>query len=159
MTSGGSRAERRRQRAERWRRPPGSSSNSSSSSLRSPSGSRRRRRGASGRRTAAPAPPPPRPLPQWRPSGSAGPCPVQKRCWDSRGICGSRLPNFLGRTVSVHALLFPKSLSPPSSDPFPLPPPCDPSPRGSEMLSLGWGTRRCPHLFRACVSMRHTPGH
>lgn len=57
-----------------------------------------RRRGASGRRTAAPAPPPPRPPPQWRPSGSAGPCPAQKRCWDSRGICGSRLPNFPGRT-------------------------------------------------------------
>lgn len=157
MTSGGSRAERRRQRAEQRRRPPGSSS--SSSSLRKPSGSSRRR-GASGWRTAAPAPPPPRPPPQWRPSGSAGPCPVQKRCWDSRGICGSRLPNFLGRTVSVHALLFPKSpLVPHPVTLFPSPLPCDPPPRGSEMLLLGWGTRRCPHLLRACVSVRHTPGH
>uniref|UniRef100_A0A8C0NFH6 Ataxin 7 n=1 Tax=Canis lupus familiaris TaxID=9615 RepID=A0A8C0NFH6_CANLF len=119
MTSGGSRAERRRQRAEQRRRPPGSSSSSSSSRLRSPSGSRRRRRrrrrrrGASGRRTAAPAPPPPRPPPQWRPSGSAGPCPAQKRCWDSRGICGSRLPNFPGRTVSVRARPLPRSPEPP----------------------------------------------
>lgn len=93
MTSGESRAARRRRRAEQ--RPPGSLS-SSSSSLRSPSGSSRRR-GAYGRRTAAPAPPPPRP-PQWRRLGSAGPCPVPKRCWGSRGIYGSRLPNFQGRT-------------------------------------------------------------
>ncbi|KAK2509125.1 hypothetical protein MC885_006443, partial [Smutsia gigantea] len=83
------RAERRRAE-QRPRRPPGSSR------LRSPSGSRRR--GAYGRRRAARAPPPPRPPPpQWRLSGSAGPCPVQRRCWDSRGICGSRLRNFLGR--------------------------------------------------------------
>lgn len=110
MTSGGSRAEWRRRRAEQRPRPPGSSS----SSLRSPSGSRRRR-GAYGRRTVALAPPPPRPPPQWRPSGNAGPCRVPKRCWDSRGICGSKLPNFLGRTVSVHALLFP------AQPPFPHP--------------------------------------
>ena len=107
---------RRQRRAEQRPRPPVSSS-SSLRSLRSPSGSRRR--GAYGRRTAARAPPPPLPPPQWRPSGSAGPCPVPKRCWDSRGICGSRLPNFLGRTVSVHALLFPTPPAPPSSDPSP----------------------------------------
>lgn len=116
MTSGGSRAERRRQRAERRRRPPGSSS--SSRSLRNPSGSRRRH-GAYGRRTAAPVLPPLRPpSPPWRPSGSAGPCPVPKRCWDSRGICGSRLPNFLGRTVSVHALL-PRPALPSLAGPLP----------------------------------------
>lgn len=126
MTSGGSRAARRRRRAEQ--RPLGSNS----SSLRSPSGSSRRR-GAYGRRTAAPGPPPPRP-PQWRRWGSAGPCRVPKRCWDSRGICGSRLPNFLGRTVSVPAFLFP---TPPLPSPLPRPIAlsCDPPPRGSEMLS------------------------
>lgn len=137
MTSGGSRAERRRRRAEQRPRPPGSSS--SRPSLRSPSGSSRRcrRRGAYGRTKAAPAPPPPRPPPQWRPSGSAGPCPVPKRCWDSRGICGSRLPNFLGRTVSVHAFLSP---TPPASQSSHL---SSPSPHLPRPVTSPLGGQRC----------------
>lgn len=153
MTSGGSRAERRRRRAEQRPRPPGSSS----SSLRSPSGSRRRR-GAYGRRTVALAPPPPRPPPQWRPSGNAGPCRVPKRCWDSRGICGSKLPNFLGKTVSVHALLFP------AQPPFPhpqtlLPSPVPwPAPLGVRDAIAGLGNAEVP-APTPCVRERasHSP--
>lgn len=45
---------------------------------------------------------------------------------------------------------------PPSSDPSPLPRPVARPLGGQRCYRPGWGTRRCPHLFRACVSVRHT---
>lgn len=73
----------------------------------------------------------------------------------------SKLPGKDGECPRLPAPHAPR-LPPPPQAPLPSPRAlsCDPPPRGSEMLSFaGCGTRRCPHLPCACVSVRHTPGH
>lgn len=55
---------------------------------------------------------------------------------------------------------FTPSRPPPLSSPPPCPPPVTRPLEGQRCCHLlGCGTRRCPHLPRACVSVRHTPGH